>query len=474
MILPIAHENMTSRRWPLITIAFMAVCFVALSVVQSVTPSYARNVQQAALAAITYHRAHPYLEPCSFLAERSFGGPLRFIDGVVERASPEERATEEERRAEQRQLGELCDEVEAALARLPVRRFGYVPARGDVLGLLTHQFMHAGWLHLGFNMWFLWLCGCNMEDRWGRLVYGAIYLGSGVVAALAHKLFGASPDVPLVGASGAIAGAMGAFLVVFAKTRIRFVTFFFRPVLFSAPAYVMLPLWLASQLFYAAAGTKDGVAYWAHVGGFVFGAAAALALRLSGTEKKLDEAVDRTVTVSQDPRIVEAGELVTQGRADDAIAALERLYAEMPSSIDVQLELLRASKAIGDRVRETAAYGRLIQLYLRTGADDAAMSMFGEVAAEGRQGELPAPLLMQMAQLLEQRGRIRESAVAYQAVHERALESPMAVKAMFGHAKAAARLGQTDAARELFSAARESPFSTRELDDAIDAELAKL
>ncbi|MDI1431666.1 rhomboid family intramembrane serine protease, partial [Polyangium sorediatum] len=419
------------------------------------------------------HAAHPYLKTRPPLDEIIGYTQLPLL---AEKPRPEKAPDDEEALARQQQhFDELGLSVQKTIDAFPTRRFGYVPARGDVLGLVTHPFLHGGWLHLLFNLWFLWLCGCNMEDRWGRAVYGPFYVAAGIVAALVHKLLGGSPNVPLIGASGAIAGALGAFLVAFATTRIRFVTFLrLRPIFFTAPAYVMLPLWLALQITYLMLAPRNGVAYAAHVGGFVFGVVVAGVLRLSGVEKKLDDAVEQSVTTMQDPRIVEASDLITQGRAAEALVLLDELHAEMPSSIDVQLEILRATKMLGQRAREMAAYARLMQLYVRAGEADGAIALFRELRAEKRLLELPAATLMQMGQMLDGAGFPRDATDAYEAVHRNNAETLLAVKAILAHAKIATRLGAIEEARALFTAARESPFSTKELDDAALVELEAL
>src|SRR5262249_18782093 len=159
--------------------------------------------------------------------------------------------------------------------------------------------------------------------------------------------------------SGSIAGAMGAFLIAFARTRIRFFYFyvFFLRVrwgTFGAPAYIMLPLWLATEIFWGLIG-GSGVAHWAHVGGFVYGAAFAFALKQTGIDAKLDHAMEQTVTHAQDPRIVRAGELITAGSPLEAIGILQLVAQQHPRNIDAHLEILRAAKALKDRARELAA-----------------------------------------------------------------------------------------------------------------------
>ncbi|MFQ5816767.1 MAG: rhomboid family intramembrane serine protease [Terriglobia bacterium] len=146
------------------------------------------------------------------------------------------------------------------------------------LPLLSSMFLHGGWLHIIGNMWFLWIFGDNIEDRMGHLRYLVFYLLMGVVAGLAHTVVNLHSTVPAIGASGAVSGVMGAYLLLFPRSRVvTLVTlgfFWFRTEL---PAYVMILYWFAIQLLsgtvsLAAAG-EGGVAWWAHIGGFVAGVA---------------------------------------------------------------------------------------------------------------------------------------------------------------------------------------------------------
>jgi len=141
--------------------------------------------------------------------------------------------------------------------------------------LLTSVFLHAGVLHLAGNMLFLWIFGDNMEDELGHLGYLAFYLASGAGASLIHVLSASASQTPLVGASGAIAGVMGGYLLLFPRARIDIllvIIFIFRIV--PVPAWCMLGLWFGLQLFNVFNGAVSGgggVAYWAHAGGFVIG-----------------------------------------------------------------------------------------------------------------------------------------------------------------------------------------------------------
>ena len=154
--------------------------------------------------------------------------------------------------------------------------------------LVTSIFLHAGFMHLAGNMLFLWIFGDNLEDKMGHVPFLLFYLLCGVGASLAQFATEPMSPVPTVGASGAIAGVMGAYLLLFPRAKVDvfiFFVVFFR--IFPIPAWIMLGLWFLLQLFngFNTDVSGGGVAYWAHAGGFVIGAIAALPLwlRLGGT-----------------------------------------------------------------------------------------------------------------------------------------------------------------------------------------------
>ncbi|MDZ4096278.1 MAG: rhomboid family intramembrane serine protease [Paracoccaceae bacterium] len=161
--------------------------------------------------------------------------------------------------------------------------WGLVPAQvsGGMgwSGFLSSMFLHGGWMHLAGNMLFLWIFGDNLEDIMGHLRYGLFYLACGLAAAFAQVAMDPASHVPMVGASGAIAGVMGGYLLLFPRARVDVLiifVIFFR--ILPIPAAVMLGLWFALQLFsgYATSADGGGVAYAAHVGGFVAGLALTL------------------------------------------------------------------------------------------------------------------------------------------------------------------------------------------------------
>ncbi len=166
--------------------------------------------------------------------------------------------------------------------------WGFIPERltaalvgaGDPsavgLSLVSSMFLHGGWLHLLGNMWYLWIFGDNIEDRLGHLRFLVFYLVAGIVSALAHAFFNPGSPVPTVGASGAIAGVLGAYAQAFPRARVvTLVPIFFFFQVIALPALLVLGLWFVFQFLSGALSMggagSGGVAWWAHIGGFAFG-----------------------------------------------------------------------------------------------------------------------------------------------------------------------------------------------------------
>lgn len=173
--------------------------------------------------------------------------------------------------------------MQAANLESFVNRYAFIPGQissgldiGDILRIFTSMFMHGGWMHLVGNMLYLWIFGDNVEDALGHLGYLVFYLLAGFLAAFAHFFFNPQSVIPTVGASGAIAGVLGAYLVFYPSNRVyTFIPIGFFSRLTLVPSFVVLGLWFVLQLFsgFLSIGAADqgGVAFWAHIGGFVFG-----------------------------------------------------------------------------------------------------------------------------------------------------------------------------------------------------------
>jgi membrane associated rhomboid family serine protease len=197
--------------------------------------------------------------------------------------------------------------------------YGLVPARYSVpevaahftsgeqiFALFSFMFLHGGFLHILGNMWFLHIFGDNVEDRMGSTRFLLFYLLCGWVSGFAHLWANWTSTMPTIGASGAIAGVMGAYLILFPAARIiTLIPIFFIPYFIEIPAVVFLGIWFLFQFFYASLSGPEGgggIAWWAHIGGFVFGMIAVkLFSRLP--ESRIDEKLSETFARSSTPKL---------------------------------------------------------------------------------------------------------------------------------------------------------------------------
>ena len=150
----------------------------------------------------------------------------------------------------------------------------YFTASQQVLSLLSFMFLHGSFWHLLGNMWCLYIFGDNVEDRLGPIRYALFYLLCGVASGLSHLILNLQSNVPTIGASGAIAGVMGAYFILHPRSKIlTLIPIFFIPYFINIPAFIFLGLWFILQFINAAGshGAAGGIAWWAHIGGFVFG-----------------------------------------------------------------------------------------------------------------------------------------------------------------------------------------------------------
>ena len=174
-----------------------------------------------------------------------------------------------------------------------LRAFGLVPAEFSLVTLFTSMFLHGGFLHFGGNMLFLWIFGDNVEDRTGHGRFLVFYLLCGIAAALAQVFMNPSSELPMVGASGAIAGVMGAYFVLYPRSKIvTLVPIFFFIQLVEIPAIFFLGVWFLLQFVSGvvsipAVGEADagGPAFWAHVAGFIAGLGGVVVFRRPERQK---------------------------------------------------------------------------------------------------------------------------------------------------------------------------------------------
>jgi membrane associated rhomboid family serine protease len=237
------------------------------------------------------------------------------------------------------------------------RNYGAVPEsvlQGNIASLVTSMFMHGSIAHIIGNMVFLYVFGDNLEDRFGRLNYLFMYLGWGMAAALLHSLYAESVgagDIPAVGASGAISGVLGAYLVMFPRAKVFTVIIIFFITTVRIPAIAYIPFWFIMQVIFAVIGDPGGVAYFAHIGGFVVGLGSGYAWKLFvGQGSVRLPSTDRTQTIRRErPRIEDAApqtapeviegpdyyEIITEIRGVSDASDIDARYD--PSSGDVRI-----------------------------------------------------------------------------------------------------------------------------------------
>jgi membrane associated rhomboid family serine protease len=364
MLIPIGHENMTARRWPVITLAFIAINVVVFLFTSSALEEESPQLRDARVHILILAAQHPELtmqpEAQRLVDDLNQSDPAAWAQlqnayrEVNDAGGASDKPLDDAALLQKAMDTATVEYVKLDSASLP-ERYAFVPAKPTAISYLTANFLHGGWLHLIGNMWFLWLAGFVLEDVWGRGVYTVFYLVAGAAALQFHAWSNPGSVIPTLGASGAVAALMGAFLVRFPKMKIEMAWFFLmRPFLFrfKAAAYWLLPLWLLMEVFYGTLSGSSGVAHWAHVGGFLFGALAALALHYSGLEHKANKAIEEKVSWTPEAEIDQASGLMDRGLLDEAAAMLNDHLSMKPDSLDGW----NLVKQIHWRRQETAAF----------------------------------------------------------------------------------------------------------------------
>jgi membrane associated rhomboid family serine protease len=408
---------MSARRWPIVTFALIAINTVVFLFTHYGTGDESAKLGEVRLHLITLAAMHPELQvpaetqqmveavrkqyPEWWAHMQQEDRPKDAWDAHV-RLLVDHDALQEEMNSLSGQYSELC-------ATSPSMQYGFIAAERKPLTYITATFLHAGWWHLIGNMWFLWLAGFILEDNWGRMTYAAFYL---IAGAAAHQFYAwMSPEsiVPTLGASGAVAGLIGAFLVRFPKLKIEmklyillvFLIGYFRAFRFKLAAYWLLPLWLLVELSKGSLfGAGDGINHWAHVGGFVFGGLVACAIRFSHLEHKVNQSIEQKTAWVCDPAIARASELLEQHRMDEAIPILRNFAASHPDSLEAANLLSQAYWRKCDLPAFREANLQLCALHLKAREWGLAWQCLQEVR-NTTEGKIPANLWFDLCRAAE-------------------------------------------------------------------------
>ena len=463
MLIPIGHEDQQVRRLPWMTILLVAANVLVFLFTNQVAQQQAAETRQRVQEVVRYAAERPYLRVSEELRR------------VVPPSPPRADLSPETVAQEQARLDDMLAELRSGTKGNIYRTYGYVPAEPRLLTLFTSMFLHGGWMHLLGNMLFLWLAGGSLEDRWGRILFLLVYLASGVVAALLHAAMMPHSALPMVGASGAIAGLMGAFLVRLARTRIRFFYWFLvvRGT-FAMPAFVALPLWLLQQFAMARSGAGGGIAVWAHIGGFVFGVLVALVVRLANFEKNvLAPAITRKTTWSPSEQLTAALEKLDRGSAEAGVRELVALLKQTPNSIEARAALVAAYAQVGDVASAGRESARLVSAYVVAREMDGGLAALDEHRRAHPDVAVPLRSILTLAAHREKQERHAEAADLYQKGIAAWPVDPLRPKALVAYGRLMLEVfKQPDAAAPLLEDALRDPAATPEFRRAAEELMA--
>jgi membrane associated rhomboid family serine protease len=359
--------------------------------------------------------------------------------------------------------GRLGPLLVITFGHLPVGALGFVPAHANALDSLVSSFVHSGLLHLAGNMLFLYLTGPFVEDAYGRPLFALLYLCSALVADATTAVQGPDSLIPSVGASGAIAGIMGAFLVRYFWRKIRFLWLPFLPFTwwsrqFYVRAFLYLPFWFLCQYGMALwVGNGSGVAVWAHVGGFLFGFVAALLIAILGIERRfIRPSIEAVVSYTANPDLGRAIEEGRKGHLLEARRATDRVLISEPKNVDARILAYDFAVEFGDRTEIGRRAAALLELYISMDERILARGLIREVLDQGI-ASLPSRFLLRAAEFLAADGEAARATEIYELLARTRPEEPAALRALLQLAELRRKTGDISGAREALERARRHP-----------------
>jgi len=480
MLIPIRHENMSARRWPVVTLALIAINIIVFLATHDALTHQAPELGKVKVHILILAATHPELTLSPGEQQLVTSFKKHNPNEWAKVGDPDRKAVDDwdgrmrlvgEQYQLQQEMDSLADQYEKLSTASLAEQYAFVPAHPRPIDYLTANFLHGGWLHLIGNMWFLWLAGFVLEDAWGRPLYALIYLIAGAAALQFHAWLNPGSIVPTLGASGAVAALMGAFLVSFPKMKIKMMwIIFFRRYYFNAPAYALLPVWLLMEILYGTVfGHLSSTAHWAHVGGFLFGAAAALALRYSGLEHKMNQAIENEVSWQNDAEIVEASELLDNGQLDRALPILKEYLVKKPDSVDACALLREVHWRKTDIPLYLAYTERLCKLHLAARQSKAAWQDYEEFLQQGGQ-KLPAQTWLDLCRVPEEEGAFERAVSEYEKLAGAYPAERQSLMARLGAARVCLkRLNRPQEALKLYEAVANSPIPHLDLEPNIQS-----
>lgn len=477
ILIPIGRDDAEIRRhaWVSYSIIGLNVLAFLLTLAIELGP-HMKTTEARWNETVTFILAHPYLRiPAGLKAVMNEQALEELEQRRVAAPVPQGALV----RSEQAELDRLAELAVAAYQELPSIRFGYVPARGNAFTLITSMFMHAGVMHIVGNLLIFFLSGPFIEDVFGRPLFAGLYFSGGIVAGLTYAARHGDSSVPLVGASGAIAAVMGAYLVRFLRSRIEFIwiPFLLRPRFnfrFFLPAFVVLPMWFGQQLLEMnLEDAGGGVAFSAHVGGFIFGVIVALVIKVTKFEEKhVDPVVQKETTWSMDPRLVQAIDANHAGNDEGAKQLVLAVIRDHPNDFGALRTAMDIARSSDDLALLDNASARLLARHVAENENDAATDLIHEVLHDR---DVNPPKFLARAATFAERSGDRDWAVL---LYERAISadpnSAAAVSSLIRVGTLLRASGDARGARDAFVRARDHPACSLEWFTTIDAKLEQM
>jgi|GEM_PF-3083995 len=289
----------------------------------------------------------------------------------------------------------------------PFFAFGLIPGDSKPLGFLTHMFMHVDWIHLLFNCLFLYIMGLLLESAYGHMLFVALYFSAGIVAAFAHIVSAPDSAIPMIGASGAISGVLGAFLVRLPRVRVNVLwsVFFIIWGTVIMPGWLLLAIWLGLQIYFASGADPEqgGVAFMAHIGGFVGGFLVALLIaKLKLEPEDVDQVTGQTTLSKTAFKFYDnALNFLHAGELDYAVRELGKAEQHEPGHFDIislgyRIHMRRQDRPAADR------YGlRMLRALMESGDATRASQHWYDWHSGGHKPVVLAGLRYRLAQLVE-------------------------------------------------------------------------
>jgi len=479
--LPLGNEKSTVRRVPWVTFSFIALNVIIFFATLPATAQQDRDLNS------TYTKLGEFVSTNrELLADPALRERVResgFISQEEADLIEQEIALSPEREAEYKlwlksgEASKLRAELETKLGEFRAAcdahlwfRYGIAPnGNWKPYQLISSQFVHEGFFHLFFNMIFFFAVGFSLEDLWGRSTFLAFYLVAGVAAALPMVI--SAHNGPAFGASGAISGAMGAFLIRLHRTKVRIG--WASPVLalpifiagrkpwgvIGIPAYVFLPFYFACQLIpwwlYSRVGATNGVAYSAHFAGLGFGIIFALLMKATKAEEKfIDPKIEAKISFSAPREVSQALSLLDRGEVVIAERKLRSFLVQNPDNIDGILALIQVYQNTLNYDQLNEWYGRLIHQYLAGGDKEAALYAYDTLLSSFPDNHvnprIPLRDWLAVCEYLRESQMNREAGVEYERLINAYPEDSLSLKASMLGGEAALMANDSERALRLF------------------------